>query len=59
MSEKNKPTPEEVQEWLDNVHFGSCCSDPLIASLSAAVALKKVSDPEKVDAAIQADRREP
>ncbi|MGJ8582058.1 MAG: hypothetical protein ACSHWR_07085 [Psychromonas sp.] len=28
MSEdKNKE--EALQEWLDSVHFGSCCSDPL------------------------------
>ncbi|MEL0629152.1 hypothetical protein [Psychromonas aquatilis] len=27
---KNKKLSEqEMQDWLDNVHFGSCCSDPL------------------------------
>jgi len=29
MSEKTKPTEQEVQEWLDKVHLSSCCSDPL------------------------------
>ncbi|WP_435237219.1 hypothetical protein ACR30L_06515 [Psychromonas sp. PT13] len=24
-----KSSPEEVQAWLDSVHFGSCCSDPI------------------------------
>ncbi|MDN2664479.1 hypothetical protein [Psychromonas sp. 14N.309.X.WAT.B.A12] len=24
-----KNTEEEKQAWLDSVHFGSCCSDPL------------------------------
>jgi len=24
-----KNTEEEMQAWLDSVHFGSCCSDPL------------------------------
>jgi len=24
-----KNTEEELQAWLDSVHFGSCCSDPL------------------------------
>ena len=27
MSDKPKPTEEELQQWLDSVHFGSCCSD--------------------------------
>jgi len=22
-----KPNQEEIQAWLDSVHFGSCCSD--------------------------------
>lgn len=27
---KNKKLSEqEMQDWLDNVHFGSCCSDPI------------------------------
>lgn len=25
--EKAKPTDEEVQAWLDGVHYGSCCAD--------------------------------
>lgn len=29
MADKPKPTEEEVQAWLDGVHFSSCCSDPL------------------------------
>ncbi|RBW43613.1 hypothetical protein DS885_13285 [Psychromonas sp. B3M02] len=24
-----KESEEELQAWLDAVHFGSCCSDPL------------------------------
>jgi len=24
-----KSSPEEVQAWLDSVHFGSCCSDSI------------------------------
>ena len=30
-SEK-KPSEEELQQWLDAVHFGSCCRDPLLAN---------------------------
>jgi len=26
---KPKASEQEMQEWLDAVHFGSCCSDPL------------------------------
>jgi hypothetical protein len=26
---KSKVDAAELQEWLDAVHFGSCCSDPL------------------------------
>jgi hypothetical protein len=26
---KAKPTEEEVQAWLEGVHFSSCCSDLL------------------------------
>ena len=29
MTDKIKPTEAELQAWLDAVHFGSCCSDPL------------------------------
>lgn len=32
MTEKKKPTEAELQEWLDGVHFSSCCSDPLVSS---------------------------
>lgn len=32
MTEKTKPTEKEVQEWLEGVHFSSCCSDPLPSS---------------------------
>ena len=28
-TQTQKSSPEEVQEWLDSVHFGSCCSDPI------------------------------
>lgn len=28
---QKKTSPEELQQWLDAVHFGSCCSDPLIS----------------------------
>lgn len=31
MTDKAKPTEQELQEWLDKVHFGSCCSDPLVS----------------------------
>ncbi|WP_166373034.1 hypothetical protein [Psychromonas sp. SA13A] len=29
MSDKKKPTEEELQQWLEAVHLSSCCSDPL------------------------------
>ncbi|WP_166738848.1 hypothetical protein [Psychromonas algarum] len=29
MSNKKKPTEEELQQWLAKVHLGSCCSDPI------------------------------
>lgn len=32
MTEKKKPTEAELQEWLEGVHFSSCCSDPLVSS---------------------------
>lgn len=25
--EKKKPSEEEIQAWLDGVHYGSCCAD--------------------------------
>ncbi|MFT4837497.1 MAG: hypothetical protein ACI9IJ_002426 [Psychromonas sp.] len=27
--ENEKPTEEELNAWLEKVHFGSCCSDPI------------------------------
>ena len=27
--ESEKPTEEELNAWLEKVHFGSCCSDPV------------------------------
>jgi hypothetical protein len=27
INKANKPSEEELQQWLDGVHFGSCCSD--------------------------------
>ncbi|RJG42182.1 hypothetical protein D1Z90_14660 [Motilimonas pumila] len=27
MSKTNKVSEEELQQWLEQVHFGSCCSD--------------------------------
>jgi len=27
--ENEKPTEEELNAWIEKVHFGSCCSDPL------------------------------
>lgn len=27
--ENEKPTEEELNAWIEQVHFGSCCSDPL------------------------------
>lgn len=40
MTDSKKPTnekhkklsDEEIQAWLDSVHFGSCCSDPITSS---------------------------
>lgn len=29
-AQEKKPSEEELQQWLDAVHFGSCCSDPSI-----------------------------
>ncbi|WP_137297459.1 hypothetical protein [Psychromonas sp. SP041] len=29
INKANKPSEEELQQWLDGVHFGSCCSDPV------------------------------
>ena len=29
MLEKKKPTEEELAQWLEGVHFGSCCRDPI------------------------------
>jgi hypothetical protein len=29
IEEKKKVDEVELQAWLDAVHFGSCCSDPL------------------------------
>lgn len=29
INKTNKPSEEELQQWLDGVHFGSCCSDPM------------------------------
>ena len=29
---KTKANEDEMQAWLDQVHFGSCCSDPLESS---------------------------
>lgn len=31
-STEKKPSEEELQQWLDAVHFGSCCRDPLLAN---------------------------
>ena len=28
MKDTDKEKKAEVQAWLDQVHFGSCCSDP-------------------------------
>jgi len=30
-AQEKKPSEEELQQWLEAVHFGSCCSDPLIS----------------------------
>lgn len=27
--DNEKPTEEELNAWIEKVHFGSCCSDPL------------------------------
>lgn len=27
--EEKKPTEDELNAWIEQVHFGSCCSDPL------------------------------
>ena len=32
IKEKKKVDEAELQAWLDAVHFGSCCSDPLDSS---------------------------
>lgn len=32
IEEKKKVDEVELQVWLDAVHFGSCCSDPLDSS---------------------------
>ena len=29
---KKKASEEDQQQWLDTVHFGSCCSDPLLSN---------------------------
>ena len=29
MLEKKKPTEQELAQWLEGVHFGSCCRDPI------------------------------
>jgi hypothetical protein len=27
--ENEKPTEEELNAWMESVHFGSCCRDPI------------------------------
>lgn len=27
--DNKKPTEEEINAWIEKVHFGSCCSDPI------------------------------
>ena len=29
VEEKKKSSEEEIQAWLDGVHYGSCCADDL------------------------------
>lgn len=37
MSNNNSVSEQELQEWLDQVHFGSCCSDLNQGEASAPV----------------------
>lgn len=30
--DKKKVSEEDQQQWLEAVHFGSCCSDPLLSN---------------------------
>ncbi|MDA7746421.1 hypothetical protein N8878_03720 [Psychromonas sp.] len=43
MSGTKKPTEAELQEWLNGVHFGSCCRDPLPSERKSAS--KDLSNP--------------
>ena len=42
-----KNTEEEIQAWLDQVHYGSCCSDEIEDCKEAVKSDKK--EPSKED----------
>ncbi len=44
MSDK-KSKEQELQEWLDAVHYGSCCSDPIEPNDCQVNTKKEVANP--------------
>jgi len=52
LGKAKKPSEEELQQWLDSVHFGSCCSDPLRADEESSDVKNKscdIDDKDKVE----------
>ena len=43
-----KVTVEELQAWLEGVHFGSCCSDPVDSSNDLTTFYLQMTSPEQL-----------
>ena len=57
IDKKNKPSEEELQQWLDSVHLGSCCSDPLISDVESSDVKNKSCDIDGKDKAKVEDEK--